>query len=90
MCICNKCVHQAAVCTSCNLYDAKVYTQFFLLDISNLKLPPKRKKRGRPKGSELTVIGLPGAAEYVTRSFKMTLPLPVIAALTGFTSAVSG
>ena len=30
-----------------------------MLDISNLKLPPKQKKHGRPKGSELTVIGLP-------------------------------
>lgn len=28
-------------------------------DVSNIKLPPKVKKRGRPKGSELTVIGLP-------------------------------
>ena len=30
-----------------------------MLDISSLKLPPNQKKRGHPKGSELTVIGLP-------------------------------
>ena len=29
------------------------------LDLSNIKMPPKILKRGRPKGTELTVIGLP-------------------------------
>ena len=29
------------------------------MDISSLKLPPTQKKRGHPKGGELTVIGLP-------------------------------
>ena len=29
------------------------------IDISDISLPPKIHKRGRPKGSELTVIGLP-------------------------------
>ena len=28
-------------------------------DITNIKLPPKVPKRGRPKGSEVTVVGLP-------------------------------
>lgn len=30
-----------------------------LTDIATVKLPPRINKRGRPKGSELTVIGLP-------------------------------
>ena len=29
------------------------------IDIANISLPPRIQKRGRPKGSELTVIGLP-------------------------------
>ena len=28
-------------------------------DVCSIKLPPKIKKRGRPKGSELTVVGIP-------------------------------
>ena len=30
-----------------------------LSDIADIALPPRIQKRGRPKGSELTVIGLP-------------------------------
>ena len=42
----------------CSAY-ALAWHSFSKSDISNLKLPPKSKKRGRPKGSELTAIGLP-------------------------------
>ena len=31
----------------------------FYVGLENVKLPPKMKKRGRPKGAETTVIGLP-------------------------------
>ena len=34
-------------------------TTEILSDIANISLPPRIQKRGRPKGSELTVIGLP-------------------------------
>lgn len=37
-------------CVSCSIY---------VTDILHLQLPPKMKRRGRPKGSELTTIGLP-------------------------------
>ena len=30
-----------------------------LADLANIQLPPKVRKRGRPKGAALTVIGLP-------------------------------
>ena len=42
------------LCVLC-IYMMHAYTK--VLDISNFKLPPKQK-RGCPKGSELTVIGL--------------------------------
>ena len=29
------------------------------MDLKSISLPPKLKKRGRPKGADLTVIGLP-------------------------------
>jgi len=29
------------------------------MDLKSINLPPKLKKRGRPKGADLTVIGLP-------------------------------
>ena len=32
---------------------------FTYVDIQDVILPPKLKKRGRPKGAEKTVIGLP-------------------------------
>ena len=31
----------------------------FYVGLENVKLPPKMKKRGRPKGAKTTVIGLP-------------------------------
>ena len=34
------------------------------LDLTSIKLPPKIRKRGRPKGAGLTVIGLPRKRKY--------------------------
>ncbi len=34
------------------------------IDIGSLKLPPIIKKRGRPKGAEKTVIGLPSRKRF--------------------------
>ena len=58
------------------LYDA--YTNFILslsvLYIYNLKLPLKQKKRGRPRGSELTFIRLPkkndGTVAFIRKHLK--------------------
>ena len=41
----------------CNLSSMHVYN--LCLGLENVKLLPKMKKRGRPKGAEKTVIGLP-------------------------------
>ena len=32
---------------------------FFLVTVTQIKMPPKMLRRGRPKGAEATVIGLP-------------------------------
>ena len=34
------------------------------IDVGSLKLPPVIKKRGRPKGAEKTVIGLPSRKRF--------------------------
>ena len=34
------------------------YPLYGIIKLGTIKLPPKIKKRGRPKGAEMTVIGL--------------------------------
>ena len=41
--------------------------------LENISLPPKQKKRGRPKGAEKTVIGLPVAKKAMKKG-----PLPFL------------
>ena len=35
------------------------YLQNFIGNMAKIKMPPKLRKRGRPKGAEKTIIGLP-------------------------------
>ena len=39
--------------------DCQILSNNNALDLKSINLPPKLKKRGRPKGADLTVIGLP-------------------------------
>ena len=40
-------------------YHAAILNCIYFVDLSTITLPPAIRKRGRPKGSEKTVIGLP-------------------------------
>lgn len=46
----------------------------FLYPVSELKMPPAIKKRGRPKGNELTVVGLP--AKKRRKNCRAPCPFP--------------
>ena len=39
--------------------DCQIVSDNDAMDLKSISLPPKLKKRGRPKGADLTVIGLP-------------------------------
>ena len=45
---------------------------YLILGLENVRFPPKIKKRGRPKGAEKTVIGLP------RKKKKMDKPTPFL------------
>ena len=41
-----------------------IHVNHFILDMENLRVPPVLRKRGRPKGAEKTVIGLPRCKKF--------------------------
>ena len=42
-------------------------------ELSKIKTPPKRLKRGKPEGAELTVIGLPSSKKSKRNNIKLTI-----------------
>ena len=42
-------------------------------ELSKIKMPPKRLKRGKPEGAELTVIGLPSSKKSKRNNIKLTI-----------------
>ena len=50
-------------------------------ELSKIKAPPKRLKRGKPEGAELTVIGLPSSKKSKRNNIK--LPITPIFKLKG-------
>ena len=47
------------------------------LGLENVKLPPKIKKRGRPKGAEKAVIGLPRKKKKTDKSIPFLKKQPI-------------
>ena len=52
-----------------------IFTTF--IEFQDVTLPPKLKKRGRPKGAEKTVIGLPKKKKKSNKSVPFLKKLPV-------------
>ena len=48
----------------------------YTIQFTDIKLPPKIRKRGRPKGAETTVIGLPKRRKVVDRPLPFLKKLP--------------
>ena len=42
-------------------------------ELSKIKTPPKRLKRGKPEGAELTVIGLPSSKKSKRNNIKLPI-----------------
>ena len=42
-------------------------------ELTKIKIPPKRLKRGKPEGAELTVIGLPSSKKSKRNNIKLTI-----------------
>ena len=56
--------------TSVAVTSTRIYVLCTYVGIKDVILPPKLKKRGRPKGAEKTVIGLPAKK----RKAKLVIP----------------
>ena len=48
----------------------------YTAELKTIKLPPKMRKRGRPKGAETTVIGLPKRRKRSNKTVPFLKKLP--------------
>ena len=58
------------------LINGYIWHGLLIIDLNQIKLPAKVRKRGRPKGSEKTVIGLPRKKKCGNKTLPFLKKLP--------------